>query len=138
MRPLATLSAGLVWLLLVVAAGCGGSDARNLAKAPVAGKISYPDKFPGGEVIFMHDSGEMTVIKFGADGAYTGEVPTGHNKVAVMSKTSSFESSPADKGRTMEMFTYNIPQKYADFATSKLEYDVKDGANSFDIPLAKQ
>ena len=138
MRPLPRLLTGLSLLSLLAFAGCGGYDERKLPKAPVTGKVTYADKFPGGEVVFMHDSGEMTVLKFGADGAYSGDVPTGHNKIAVMSKTSSFESSPADKGRTMEMFTYNIPQKYADFATSKLEYDVKDGGNTFDIPLAKQ
>jgi hypothetical protein len=35
----------------------------------------------------------------------------------------------------METYTSRIPTKYASFATSSLEVDVKEGPNSFDVKL---
>lgn len=114
--------------------GCRESDSRGLTKSPVLGTVSYGKPFPQGEVIFKHPSGEITVAKFEANGQYKAHVPEGVNKVMVRSQTSSFAEQGRPGGQ-QEVFTDHIPKRYRDFATSKMEYTVQDGENTFDIKL---
>lgn len=114
--------------------GCGGAKTRNLPKAPVSGTVKYVKPFPHGEVIFKHQSGEITVAKFSADGAYKSQVPQGRNTVIVRAQTSS-RIANRKPGPEMEVFTNHVPVRYGDFGTSKLEYTVESGSNTFDIAL---
>lgn len=98
------------------------------------GKVTYSNDFPGGEVIFKHSSGEITVAKFAADGEFHAQVPTGANSVIVRSQTSSVGAN-ARPGAQMEVFTNHVPTRYGDFTTSKLELQVEPGDNRFDITL---
>ncbi|WP_157605148.1 hypothetical protein [Schlesneria paludicola] len=124
----------VVGLVCDAVVGCGGAKTRDLPKAPVVGTVSYSKPFPHGEVIFKHHSGEITVAKFSADGAYRSQVPQGRNTVIVRAQTSSRDAN-RKPGPEMEVFTNHIPARYGDFGTSKLEYTVESGTNKFDIAL---
>ena len=115
--------------------GCGGSDARNLPTAPVSGTVTYKSALPEGQIVFQHPTGEMAATKFGADGKFQLDVPQGKNLVMVTSLESSVTEQKEGGPRAMEVYTSRIPERYASFTTSKLEYDVKEGENSFDVKL---
>lgn len=115
--------------------GCSGDAGRGLPKSPVSGIVKYKQELPEGQITFQHATGEMTTVKFGADGKYTQVIPRGPNKVIVVSASSSLTDTKPGKVRSMEVFTSRIPTKYNNFATSGLEYVVTDGENTFDINL---
>lgn len=115
--------------------GCGGSDARNLPTSPVSGTVTYKTSLPEGQIVFQHPTGETTATKFGADGKYKLDVPQGKNLVMVTSLQSSLSDQKEGGPRAMETYTSRIPERYASFMTSKLEYEVKDGPNSYDVKL---
>jgi hypothetical protein len=122
-------------LVALCVAGCSKSAERNLPKAPVNGTVTYTKALPQGEVIFQHASGETTVAKFGSDGKYKQDVPVGANKVMVRSQTSSTQDTNARPGMQMEIYTNHAPLKYGNFGTSKLEYTVKEGDNTFNVEM---
>ena len=54
--------------------GCGGRPGRNVKLAPVSGKVTYRDKpLDHGQIVFVHDSGEMAASEIAPDGTYQGE-----------------------------------------------------------------
>lgn len=133
------MATAAVFCLLL--AGCSGSEAkRDLPKASVSGTVTYSgSSLPQGKVLFQHETGEMTVAAFSADGKYTAQVPVGPNKVMIQSQTSNQTEQPEEGGpRGMEVFTSHIPERYSSFDSSGLELQVREGANPFDITLGEQ
>lgn len=127
------------WLFIIAAllltAGCTGSTARNLPMSPVSGKVSFKNALPHGQVVFLHPSGESAAVTFGPDGKYETQVAQGKNQVLVTSQTSSVSEVKEGGPKAMEIYTSHIPERYGNFATSKLEVEIKEGPNTFDINL---
>jgi hypothetical protein len=121
--------------LALALCGCGGSDERNLPMSPVSGTVTYTTALPEGQIVFQHPTGEMAATKFGPDGKFQLDVPQGKNQVMVTSLESSITDQKEGGPRAMETYTSRIPTKYASFATSSLEVDVKEGPNSFEVKL---
>lgn len=121
--------------LALAVCGCGGGDKRDLSMSPVSGTVTYKTVLPEGQIVFQHPTGEVAATKFGPDGKYQLDVPQGKNQVMVTSLESSMTEQKEGGPRAMETYTSRIPTKYASFATSKLEIDVKEGPNSFDVKL---
>lgn len=131
-------AAAITLCSVIFVSGCGGKG-RELPKAPVSGTVTYKDgKLPDGMVIFMHPSGEMTSVNFGADGAYKVQVAQGKNEVLVKSaEISGGGMGPKDgnKAQGMEIHKSRIPDKYMMPGQSGLTVDVKAGENKYDIKL---
>jgi len=124
---------------LLAASGCGASKSRNLPTGHVSGTVTYKTALPEGQVIFQHTTGEAAATKFGPDGKYALDVPVGKNQVMIRSLESSAAAPPAEGAapgpRAMETYKSRIPERYTDFNTSKLEYDIKEGENPIDIKI---
>ena len=117
--------------------GCSGSDARNLPKSTVSGEITFDGKhLPDGQIVFVHESGEMAPVEFKGDGKYTASVAQGKNQVMVKSVviTGGGGEGP-NKAASMEIQTSRIPDKYMTPALSGLEYVVKSGPNTYNVEL---
>ncbi len=124
--------------LLFSFVGCGTAD-RGLEKAPVSGVVTYKGEPVGkGSVVFQHTSGEVVAGALDAEGKYKAEVPVGENQVLVQSRDDeTFDEvgvPSGHKGMTMPGKT-RIPEHYSAFDSSKLKFDVKQGDNTYDIPL---
>lgn len=125
-------------LVATAISGCGG-DKRDLAMSTVSGTVTYKTALPEGQIVFQHESGESAATKFGADGKYTLDVPQGKNQVIVRSIESTLPTPPAEGAapgpRGMEVHKSRIPESYANFGTSGLSFDVKDGPQTYNIEL---
>lgn len=119
--------------------GCGGESKPAVPMGSVTGTVTYKTALPEGQIIFQHASGASAAAKFGADGKYLVEVPQGKNQVAVRSIESSLPKEPGEGAapgpRVMETYTSRIPERYANFATSALEVEVKEGTTTYDVKL---
>lgn len=124
-------------LCTVLVVGCGPKG-RGLPTAKVKGTVKYAaNKIPEGQINFQHDTGEMTGMKFGADGIYELDVPVGKNKVMVTSLVSNQGESSKGSGKQMEVFTNRVPDKYSNFDSSGLEVDVPKDGTTYDVTLTK-
>jgi hypothetical protein len=145
---------GLIVLLLLGAAGCGGPGT-------VTGKISYKGQtLGGGVVVFTVPAKESVRSEIGEDGSYTiSKCPTGTAKVTVetVSAKPAQLSPRADRnagrkpppgaipeGVDARMYQGGgekkgkyvwIPDKYNDPNQSGLEYTVTGGFQQHDIEL---
>ena len=131
----------LLAVALSLAAGCGRG------KGDVSGKVTYNGKpLPFGNVQFISPAGNVPgEIK--PDGTYsvTG-VPVGLSKIAVncqdpayadymkaLSASIKDKNVPKPKGNPEDFD--KIPRKYFDPEQSGLTYEVKSGAQTYDIDL---
>ena len=133
---------------LLAVSGCG-------RRGTVTGTVTLNGtKLKGGNVAFYPASGPSIGTTIGTDGTYTAKnVPAGPAKIVV--ETSSLAPvsrvkvpkykappgagggyTPPDRGATEDRFT-PIPALYEDKATTPLEYTVKPGEQTFDLPLKK-
>jgi hypothetical protein len=106
----------------------------------VSGIVKYKAELPEGQIVFQHSSGEAAAAKFGPDGKYEVEVPQGKNRVMVRSMEVTLPQEPAEGAapgpRGMEVHKSRIPEHYANFETSGLGIDVKEGPQTFNVDLA--
>jgi len=127
-RPFLALMSLLTSLAV---AGCGGGQ-----RATVRGKVIFADGTPvtSAIVVFQPLDKEQKLSPRGyveADGSFemaTAQLkdgaPLGRYKVAVVPAWNTWDPIPFDA-------------KFADYATSGLEFEVKSGANEFPITLTK-
>jgi hypothetical protein len=116
--------------------GCGGVKPRDLPKAPVSGEIKYEGKhLPDGQIVFVHETGEMVTANFKDDGKYTASVAQGKNQVMVKSVDIKSPTEGPNRAASMEIQTSRIPQKYMTPALSGLEVVVKGGDNTYNVDL---
>ena len=115
-------------MLMVVVIGCGDGRVK-LPTAPVAGTVTYQGKPLGtGRIVFFHPSGQATAADLAADGTFKLAAFQGKDHVAV----ECFEPeqpSPTPKGRLLIRKSL-IPERYTDFSTSGLTFEVKPGENN--------
>jgi hypothetical protein len=141
-----------IFCLLVVVTGCSSYGS-------ISGKVTYQNRpLTGGTVLFTSSSGKGSQSSpIREDGSYTiTKMPIGLAKVAIQS--ASGQQSKGIKGPPAGMMpkagqmpegvksgVYNpsatkgpgedIPDKYGDPEVSGLTFQVKGGAQTFDIPL---
>lgn len=126
-RPLRSNSAGVL-LVLVLAAGCGGSGKIN-----IHGKVTLDGQpVANGAIRFTTTDGKGQpvggVIK---DGEYEAEVPPGSYKVEINS--SKAVAKRKGEGPGGERFEECIPSQYN--SASKLTVQVKSDKREYDFPL---
>lgn len=117
--------------------GCGGVKARNLPKSPVSGEVTQEGKhLPEGQVVFIHETGEMASVEFKGDGKYQAEVAQGKNQVMVKSvEITGGKADASNRAASMEIQKSRIPDRYMMPGQSGLTLDVKTGPNTYNIEL---
>lgn len=137
--------------VLLAAAGCS-SEVDYGPTGTIAGRLtkSGTPLQARTHVIFMHP--EKGYLAFGAtdeEGRFTvtswndGQMPTGRYGVMIQPPAAEYDSETASAEDVMNNpEKYSVPPPQADFparyrelSTSGLSYEVKQGANSFDIDL---
>lgn len=126
-----------LWVVLLVpflaATGCG----RGRPRAPVTGKVMYQGQpLSFGMVMFQPAEGQPATGPIQPDGTFRMAIPgegdgaaVGENKVRVMCFEAQDPSlDPAQRpedglGRAL------VPEKYMDYDTSGITFDVQPGAN---------
>jgi hypothetical protein len=125
-----------VILLALIGVGCSKNEGN------VSGKVLYQGKpLPGGYVNFM-SGGEKSVSKTSAikeDGSYSvSGLPVGTAKISIQGLTARrLADLPGQGGKDakVEQKEVYVPPQYGNTETSGLKYEVKVGAQSFDIEL---
>src|SRR5438045_4067984 len=115
-------------LVLLIASSAFAEDKKPEPKGePVGGKVTFDGKpLPGGTVTFVTKDGKTSVpAKIAEDGTFKATVPTGSYRITV---------SPVAKKDDPKKYV-PIPAKFGDPDTSGLTYEVKAGAQTFDIEL---
>lgn len=125
-------------LLAVLLAG-GVSGCRehesSLASAPVAGVVIYNGKPLGcGRIMFVHDSGQATGAELAADGRFTLTAYQGTNRVAVECLEVDRPGSNKSRSRSGNNPSL-IPIRYANYSTSRLTCEVREGKNTVEFVL---
>lgn len=116
--------------------GCGASKPRGLPKSPVSGEIKFDGQhLPDGQIVFVHESGDIASVTFKGDGKYTASVAQGKNQVMVKSVVITGGKEGPSKAASMEIQTSRIPEKYMTPALSGLEYVVAAGPNTYNVEL---
>jgi len=129
-------------ILLLAAIGCGESIPPL---CQVSGKVVCQGRpLTVGEVTFMSDSGFGTSSPLDSEGRYSlrsqyGKgIPRGTYKVIVAPpRTEIVESAPPPTKRQARDAHPEIPQKYHEFATSGLEFVIKDSRHTIDLTLGR-
>lgn len=116
--------------LFLALCGCGSHP-------HVAGKVSYKDKnLTSGLVSFVGKDGKKHAASILSDGSYKLiEPPIGQVKVGVEVKPPITVSQGNDKAKAEKPPPSPIPVQYADPNKSGLTTEIKEGANTYDIPL---
>jgi len=116
-------------LILIAAIGCGGGRAK-LPTASVAGVVMYHGKPLGmGRIIFFHPSGYAAGADLAVDGTFNLIAYQGNNHVAV----ECFDADrPGSKTIRSHMMTDKslVPERYMNYSTSGLTFEVKPGKNN--------
>ncbi|MEX1231190.1 MAG: hypothetical protein WEB58_13170 [Planctomycetaceae bacterium] len=133
------LAPALCGLLILSIFGCGGEEGRGLPKSPVSGKVTFNgETLPDGTITFIHQSGDISAVSFGADGLYQLDVAEGKNEILVKSADiTGGGTAGADGNRSegMEIHKSRIPERYVMVGQTGLTLDVKPGENKFDVKL---
>lgn len=134
--------------LTILAAGCSGGGIGGTA--PVSGKVTYNGQAVEGAVVSfigVGDGSRVATAVSGADGAY--ELTTADTKGALPGKyavTVTKTETAEGQAQSMEEAAKSLapaptskallPAKYATAAQSPLQFEVKSGSNTIDLPLA--
>jgi hypothetical protein len=156
MRIRISASSAIALICLLVFAGCGSSASDHIPAGPkgtVSGKVFINDKpAPAGTtVVFTHSKvGVPATGLVAPDGSYslemidTMQIPTGLYKITVyppaqqQMSEAEYEQYMSGEGKVSELQVSNqIPHQYLRTETSPLKYEVKEGANTFDVKITK-
>ena len=126
----------LLLATLTLLAGCSEKPA---VPAVVAGKVTLGGApLTAGGVLFMNDAGDAASAELASDGTYTLHCKPARYKVAVTPPAPVDPlGTPAGAPARPAAPSAPVPKRYHDLATSGLTYEVKEGNNTFDIPLAR-
>ena len=118
--------------------GCNERPKRNVKLAPVTGTVAYENKpLSHGQIVLVHDSGEMGASEIRSDGTYDLKAAVGKNRVMIECTDEPNLSEVDPKaGRALRMPKSFIPLKYRDYQSSGLTIDVVDGSNHKDWDLS--
>jgi hypothetical protein len=130
MDSMKTLACCFLLSLAVAAVGCRDRGV-GLPTAPVSGKVMYRGKpLAFGRVIFFPPSGHAAGVQLAPDGAFTLTAYQGNNQVAVECLDADRPGSTKPRGRSMDENQSLIPERYMNYSTSGLTFDVKPGENA--------
>jgi hypothetical protein len=117
-------------VLGVVVLGCGNS--RGLPPtAPVSGTVTYKGKpLEMGRVIFFHPSGHGASAELGPSGTFKLIAYQGKNNVAVECFECDRPGSKKIRSRFMDENVSLIPNRYLNYSTSGLTFEVKPGTDN--------
>jgi len=124
------------FLLALAVSGCSKKTGT------VSGKVLYQSKpLPGGHVNFLSEGPNSTVktSEIQSDGSYSvSGIPVGPAKITVQGVSArnipqfKGQGEAAQQSKPKEVF---VPPQYSNADKSGLKYDVKLGAQSYDIEL---
>ncbi len=131
----------IVLVLAIVAAGNLGCNAKPTG-ATVVGKISYQSKpVKDGTILFMPRGGLTVTGNIEPGGKFKlvtpkldEHIPLGKYTVVIITDASNMAQMSEDP-MALGNIKPAIPLEFSSSATSPLEYEVKEGANEFDIVL---
>lgn len=128
--------ASCAWATLLIAAGCGGPDARVSGTVTLdgtalnSGYVTFSAEQPGQS---GHASGSIqTGGAYSVQAGRTGGLPPGRYRVTV---TAREKSAPNPSGGPPAPGKLITPAKYSKADTSGLVVEVKPGHNVIDLPL---
>ena len=131
-----------LWIVLVclAAAGCGAPTATVTGKVTLNGA-----PVTAGAVTFHGENNFVQSAAIDATGAYTiANAPVGPVKVAVVSSRprtmaspggKTVPSHPGNKGGAAAVSSVPVPEKYKDPNQSGLNFELKAGPQTIDLPL---
>jgi len=125
--------------LLAVLAMLAGCSQPAAVPAVVAGKVTLGGvPLTAGGVLFMNDAGDAASAELAADGTYTLQCKPARYKVAVTPPAPIDPlGTPAGAPPRPASPAPAVPKRYHELATSGLTCEVKEGNNTFDIPLTR-
>jgi hypothetical protein len=122
-------------LLAVALLGCRGRG-LGLPTAPVSGSVTYHGKPLGfGRVAFVHSSGQAAGAEIAADGTFTLTGYQGSNRVAIECLDTDRPGSKKPRSRDMAENKSLIPDRYMNYGTSGLTFEVEPGENKASFAL---
>jgi hypothetical protein len=104
----------------------------------VIGKVTYRNAaLDHGQIVMVHDSGQMGASEIAPDGSYRLEAAVGENAVLIRCTDEPNLSTLGSKGdRSFKLAKSLIPTKYGDYHSSGLKAVVIDGSNKIDWDLS--
>jgi hypothetical protein len=126
---------GVVFLTCLTGCG-GGADGRQMA--PVSGKVTYRGKeLDHGQVVLVHDSGQIGSSEIRADGSYQLEAQVGLNRVMITcTDYPEYAKAHPENPDRLRIEKSLIPAKYTNYNTSGLSIDVAAGQNQRTLVLS--
>lgn len=136
MNAMSVLRCSVVLILAVAALGCRHRGV-GLPTAPVSGRVTYQGKPLGfGRIAFIHSSGQAAGEEIGTDGTFTLTAYQGQNHIAIECFHTDKPGSTKKRPRMMHDRPISlIPERYANYGTSGLTFDVKPGDNTAEFTL---
>ena len=114
----------------MVVLGCKGRGIA-LPTAPVSGKVTYHGKPLGfGRIAFIHSSGQAAGAEIAADGTFTLTAYQGNNHVAIECFDFDRPGSTKTRSRMMAENKSLIPDRYMNYGTSGLTFEVEPGKDN--------
>jgi hypothetical protein len=131
----------MILAVVVLAAGCRRHGV-NLPSAPVVGQVTYLGKPLGfGRITFVHSSGHAAGAELAPDGTYKLTAYQGANKISIVcldcdALGSNKRPMPGIEINGVPANKSMIPERYANYGTSDLTFEVKPGEdNNADFAL---
>lgn len=120
---------------LATAGGCA-----KPTTAPVTGTVRYKEQILlSGTIVFQAEDGRVASSNIQSDGTYSiPDAPLGKVKISVQTFPPSPQVVPPDKidSTPLEVHKYvRIPERYADFQSTDLEYEVRPGKQTHNVEL---
>jgi hypothetical protein len=130
-----TLRYSVVLMLAIVAFGCGHRGV-DLPTATVVGRVMYRGKpLAGGRIAFIHASGQAAGGELTSDGSFRLDAYQGDNRISVECYDFDVPGSTKKRSRMMENNKSLIPDRYMNYGTSGLTFEVKPDNNTADFTL---
>jgi hypothetical protein len=122
-------------LLLLAVVGCGDGRVK-LPTADVAGTVVYHGTpLAGGRIVFYHPSGQAAAVDL-SNGAFSVVAYQGNNKVAVHCyRCLDNPNGPILGSPPPKPVKSLIPDRYTEFDSSGLTFEVKPGKNKAEFVL---
>ena len=129
------LRCGVLLILVLVAFGCKHRRV-DLPTAPVSGRVTYQGKpLAFGRIAFIHSSGQAAGAKITADGSFTLAAFQGDNRIAIECFDYDKPGSTKKRSRMLDDNKSLIPDRYMNYGTSGLTFEVKPDDNKAEFTL---
>ena len=135
MNVMNMLRYGTVLILVVAVLGCRHRGVA-LPTAPVSGRVTYQGKPLGfGRIAFIHSSGQAAGAEIAADGSFTLTAYQGGNRISIECFDTDKPGSTKKRSRMMDDSKSLIPDRFMNYGTSGLTFEVEPGNNKAEFTL---